>query len=91
MLQLIHHAISGAQTAGVPIGLCGEMGGDPRYTQLLLGLGLRELSMRATGLARIKQNIRATDIEDATRRAHLILAQPDSTHISKLLDNKSNS
>ncbi len=91
VLQLIHHAISGAQTAGVPIGLCGEMGGDPRYTQLLLGLGLRELSMRATGLARIKQNIRATDIEDATRRAHLILAQPDSTHISKLLDNKSNS
>ncbi len=88
VLQLIHHAISGAATAGVPIGLCGEMGGDPRYTQMLLGFGLRDLSMRATGLARVKQRVRATDIEEATRRSQRILSQPDSAHISKLLDAK---
>ena len=88
VLQLIHHAISGAATVGVPIGLCGEMGGDPRYTQMLLGFGLRDLSMRAIGLARVKQRVRATDIEEATRRSQRILSQPDSAHISKLLDDK---
>ena len=86
VLQLIHHAILGANTAGVPIGLCGEMGGDPRYTSLLLGLGLRDLSMRATGLARVKQRVRAVDIHEVTRRAHLMLEQPDSAHIAKLLE-----
>jgi phosphotransferase system enzyme I (PtsI) len=86
VLQLIHHAIEGANTAGVPIALCGEMAGDPRYTSLLLGLGLRDFSLRATGLARIKQRVRAVDIEDATRRAHLVLEQPDSAHVAKLLD-----
>jgi phosphotransferase system enzyme I (PtsI) len=86
VLQLIHHAIEGANTAGVPIALCGEMAGDPRYTSLLLGLGLRDFSLRATGLARIKQRVRAVDIEDATRRAHLVLEQPDSARVAKLLD-----
>jgi phosphotransferase system enzyme I (PtsI) len=86
VLQLIHHAIAGANTAGVPIALCGEMAGDPRYTSLLLGLGLRDFSMRATGLARVKQRIRSVDIAEVTRRAHLMLEQPDSAHIAKLLD-----
>lgn len=88
VLQLIHHAIEGANTAGVPIALCGEMAGDPRYTALLLGLGLRDFSMRPTGLARVKQRVRAVDVDDATRRAHFMLDQPDSAHISRLLDDK---
>ena len=86
VLQLIYTAISGAQAAGVPIALCGEMAGDPRYTSLLLGFGLREFSMRPSGLPRVKQRIRAVDIDEVSRRSQLILSQPDSGAISRLLD-----
>ncbi len=89
VLQLIYTAIQGAQAAGVPIALCGEMAGDPRYTALLLGFGLRDFSMRPSGLARVKQRVRGVDIEEVTRRSQLILSQPDSAAIAKLLDEKS--
>ncbi len=86
VLRLIRFAIEGAERAGKPIGLCGEMAGDPRFTELLVGLGLRDLSMHATNLPRIKRRVREIDLSEATRRAHLVLDQPDSARISALLD-----
>ena len=43
VLRLIQFAVEAAARRGIPIGVCGEMAGDPRYSALLLGLGLREL------------------------------------------------
>lgn len=86
VLRLIRMTIEAAEKAGIPVGLCGEMAGDARYTPLLLGLGLRDLSMPAVGLPRVKRRVRAIDMAKATRGAHLILEQPDSKRISALLD-----
>jgi len=72
--------------ARIPLCLCGEMAGDPRYTPLLLGLGIRELSMPTAALPRIKQRIRNLDQREATRRAELIMTQWDSGRIATLLD-----
>ena len=77
VLRLIRMTIEAAEKAGIPVGLCGEMAGDARYTPLLLGLGLRDLSMPAVGLPRVKRRVRAIDMAKATRGAHLILEQPD--------------
>ena len=86
VLRLIQLAVEAATRRRIPIGICGEMAGEPRYTALLLGLGLRELSMSPGSLPRIKQRIRNLDIVAATRRAEAIMDQSDSGRIAALLD-----
>ena len=86
VLRLIQLAVEAATRRRIPIGICGEMAGEPRYTALLLGLGLRELSMSPGSLPRIKQRIRSLDIVAATRRAEAIMDQSDSGRIAALLD-----
>ncbi len=86
VIRLVGHCIEAARRADVPINLCGEMAGEPRYTALLLGLGLRDLSMAATALPRVKQRIHSLDVSEATRRSQRILEQHDSGRIVAMLD-----
>ena len=86
VLRLIQFAVEAATRRRIPIGICGEMAGEPRFTALLLGLGLRELSMAPGSLPRIKQRIRSLDIVAATRRAEAIMDQSDASRIAALLD-----
>jgi phosphotransferase system enzyme I (PtsI) len=86
VLRLIQFAAEAALRARIPVSLCGEMAGDPRYTALLLGLGIRELSMNAGSLLRVKQRVRGLDLVAAGQRARLIMDQWDSGRITALLD-----
>jgi phosphotransferase system enzyme I (PtsI) len=86
VLRLIQFAVQAGQRAGIPVSVCGEVAGDPRYTALLLGLGVRDLSMAAPCLPRIKQRIRQIDMAAATARAEIIMNQADSGRIATLLD-----
>jgi phosphotransferase system enzyme I (PtsI) len=86
VLRLIQFAVEAALRARIPVSLCGEMAGDPRYTALLLGLGIRDLSMAPGKIGRVKQRIRALDIVAATRRARAIMDQLDDARIASLLD-----
>ena len=78
VLRLIQFAIEAALRRGMPISVCGEMAGEPRFTALLLGLGLRNLSMAPRSIPRVKQRIRNLDMVAATRRARAIMDQSDS-------------
>ena len=86
ILRLIQFSAQAALRARIPISVCGEMAGDPRYTALLLGLGVRELSMSSASLPRVKQRVRALDLMASTRRAEMIMDQADSGRIETLLD-----
>ncbi len=86
VLRLIQFSTEAAHRMQIPVSICGEMAGDPRYTALLMGLGLRELSMSATNIPRVKQRIRDIDMTAASRRASLIMDQVDSGRIATLLD-----
>ena len=86
VLRLIQFTTEAASRARIPLSLCGEMAGDPRYSALLLGLGIRDLSMAAASLPRVKQRIRSLDLVAATRRARLIMDQSDAGRIATLLD-----
>ncbi|MGH6953600.1 MAG: phosphoenolpyruvate--protein phosphotransferase [Alphaproteobacteria bacterium] len=86
VLRLIQFATDAALRARLPVSLCGEMAGDPRYSALLLGLGIRDLSMTASSLPRVTQRVRGIDSLAATQRAHLILEQWDTGRITALLD-----
>ena len=86
VLRLIKFAVKAGRDAGIPVNLCGEMAGEPRFTALLLGLGLRDLSMAAPNLPRVKQRILGLDINDAGKRAEQIMEQTDSGVIATLID-----
>lgn len=86
VVRLIHGTAEAALRARIPISLCGEIAGDPRYTALLLGLGIRDLSMIASKLPRVKQRVRALDMAAAIRRAQGILDQSDPGRIAMMLD-----
>ncbi|MCM2254311.1 MAG: phosphoenolpyruvate--protein phosphotransferase [Vicinamibacteria bacterium] len=72
VLALLVTAFDQARAAGRPVGVCGEMAGDPLQSLVLAGLGARELSMSPTAIPRVKQVLRAADlahVREATLRA----------------------
>jgi len=73
MLKLLRMIMRAGQRAGVEVSLCGEMAGSAIYTQLLLGLGLRKLSMAPKDVPEVKQLIRSTTLADCQRIARKVM------------------
>jgi phosphotransferase system enzyme I (PtsI) len=86
VLRLIQFATEAAVRAGIPVSVCGEIAGDPRYTALLLGLGIRTLSMAPASLPRVKQRLRLLTVTEAIRTARNVMDQSDERRIATLLD-----
>jgi phosphotransferase system enzyme I (PtsI) len=86
VLRLIQFTVEAALRARIPVSVCGEIAGDPRFTALLVGLGVRELSMTAKAIPRVKSRILSVDMHAAGRRAMMIMEQVDSGRIAALLD-----
>jgi phosphoenolpyruvate-protein phosphotransferase (PTS system enzyme I) len=61
VVRLIKQTADAAHAAGIWVGVCGEMGGDPVLTPLLLGLGVDEISCGASVLPRVKRAVRSLD------------------------------
>jgi phosphocarrier protein FPr/phosphocarrier protein len=59
VLSLISQAATGAAAHGKPVAVCGGLAGEPLAAALLIGLGVRELSMPASAIARMKDTVRA--------------------------------
>lgn len=86
VLRLIQFTAEAALRACIPISVCGEMAGDPRFTGLLLGLGIHDLSMAPINIPRVKQRLRALTMTSATQRARAIMDQHDGERIVQLLE-----
>jgi multiphosphoryl transfer protein len=78
VLTLIAHAAGAAAEAGRWTGVCGELAADPLAVALLLGLGVRELSVSAAAVASVKEIVRATDLEVAAELARQALDLPSA-------------
>ena len=65
VLRLIREVIEAARRQEIPVGMCGEMAGEPMYTLMLMGLGIDHLSMNALALPRVKKIVRASSLADA--------------------------
>jgi phosphotransferase system enzyme I (PtsI) len=74
ILRSIAQIVRAGHDAGIPVGLCGEMGSETRLAEVLLGLGLDEISLHAAALPKIKQVIRWTTYEEAQRVVDELLA-----------------
>lgn len=69
VLRLIDLVVQGAAKYNVEVSVCGEMSGEPIYTMLLLGMGLRMLSVTPHNIPEIKKIIRSITIEEANQIA----------------------
>jgi len=74
VLRLIKQVIRTGQRHDVPVSLCGEMAGNPEYTLLLLGLGLRVFSCAPSAIPEIKKVIRSVTLEHALRVARRVMS-----------------
>jgi phosphotransferase system enzyme I (PtsI) len=69
VLQLLKMSIDAAAHASIDISICGEMAGEPEYLMLLLGLGLRTLSITPPAIPEAKKVIRSLDITQCKKVA----------------------
>lgn len=74
VLRNVRDAAEAAHAAGIWIGMCGELAGNPLATPVLLGLGLDELSMSAPAIPAVKEAVRGLTMADARRIAGEVLA-----------------
>ena len=80
VLGLLARVISQARAAGKQVSVCGEMAGDPEFTQLLLAMGLRSLSMHPSQIAAIKQRVLRTDARRWAIHLENVLTADDPEH-----------
>lgn len=72
ILRLIKSVIKAADENGIHVGLCGEMGGELQYITLLIGLGLKELSVSTPNIfPEVKKIIRSITFEKAKEIADI--------------------
>jgi phosphotransferase system enzyme I (PtsI) len=88
VLRVIRFVADAARDAGRPLTICGEMAGDPAYTELLLGLGLREFSVAPGEMLEVKNAIRAVTLADAQALATAALAKGSTNEIEELLEQR---
>ncbi len=65
VLRMIKSIIDAAHKAGLWVGMCGEMAGEPAFALLLLGLGLDEFSMPPAVIPEVKYLIRSLTLKKA--------------------------
>jgi phosphotransferase system enzyme I (PtsI) len=85
VLRLIHMTIEAGERAGKPVAMCGEMAGDPKYTRLLLGLGLTEFSMHPASVLEIKRIIIESNVAELRRKARRLLETSDAKEMQDLI------
>ena len=84
VIRLIDMSIKAADRANVPINLCGQMSGSPTYTMLLLGMGLRCLSVTPGAVPEIKKICRSVTIEQCETVSQKVMTLEGARDIARL-------
>jgi phosphoenolpyruvate-protein phosphotransferase len=87
VLRLVQFSTEAALRLRMPVSVCGEMAANPKFTPLLLGLGLRSFSMNASAIPRVKQAVRAVSIESCLQLARSVMDLSDVESIRALVMN----
>jgi phosphotransferase system enzyme I (PtsI) len=85
VLKLISMTIKAADAKPIPVNLCGQMSGNPIYTMLLLGLGLRNFSVAPSSLPEIKKICRSVTIEQCEAVASRSMCMENAREIKSYL------
>ena len=85
VIRMIDMAVRSARSHDVPISMCGQMCGDPTYTMLLLGIGLRSLSVTPAAVPEIKRVCRTVTIEKCEEVAERVRSLESARDIKTYL------
>ncbi len=85
VLMLLKEVIRAGQRYDVPVSCCGEMAGDPQFTLLLLGLGLRIFSCAPPAIPNVKKIIRSVTLEQALQVARRVMSFDSDKEITNFL------
>jgi phosphotransferase system enzyme I (PtsI) len=84
VLRMIKMVVEEGKRHKIPISVCGEMAADPRYTPLLVGLGVDELSVIPRLLPHIKEAVRTLSLKEAKEKAAAALTASLPEEVSRL-------
>jgi phosphotransferase system enzyme I (PtsI) len=85
VLRLLEIVIRAAKTHNIEVCVCGEMSGEPIYTMLLLGMGLRQLSVTPHSIPEVKKIIRSISVDEATQVAQEALRLETARDVNNYL------
>jgi phosphotransferase system enzyme I (PtsI) len=86
VLRAIHRTVRAAHAEDAWVGMCGEMAGDPELTELLVGLGLDELSMSAVTIPEVKTAVSETEYSAASERGDRARLAATRSEVHTILD-----
>jgi phosphoenolpyruvate-protein phosphotransferase (PTS system enzyme I) len=86
VLRALQMTCQAARSAGIEVGMCGEMAGEPLYILILLALGFHELSMNSIGIPRLKQIIREIRRADGVTLLEELLQLPTAAEVAAHLE-----
>ena len=85
VLKLISITIKAGEKLGKSVAVCGEMAGDTKLTKLLIGMGLRQLSMHPSNVLNVKQQILRSQMDKLSSNARKVLSHTDLEKIEPLV------
>ncbi len=85
VIKAIRQVVQAAAAGNCPVCVCGEDAGGPGFVRLLVGLGVRELSVSPTRSGRVRHGLRQTEAREATRLADAALQCDSLREVSELL------
>ena len=85
VLRLIKMTIDAAAQARIEVSLCGEMGADPSAAALLVGMGLRELSMSSVSIPAVKSFLLGLPSGELEQLAGTVLKMTSSTQVTSYI------
>jgi phosphoenolpyruvate-protein phosphotransferase (PTS system enzyme I) len=88
ILRMVRYVVDAGHAAGVRVGMCGEMAGEPMFALVLLGLGLDELSMNSTAIPVVKSVLRGTTLEAARELTDHVLSMATAQEIEAFVQEK---
>jgi phosphotransferase system enzyme I (PtsI) len=88
VLRLLKMVVEAARGAGIALSICGDMAADPMLTWILVGLGLRELSMDAASIPVVKSIVRASRMADAEALVQEALTLESEIEVRKLVERR---
>jgi phosphotransferase system enzyme I (PtsI) len=86
VLRALRMICNAGKAAGIEVGMCGEMAGEPLYALVLLGLGFDELSMNAPGIPRVKRILRQIRRDEGERLLAELLELPTAREVTQRLE-----
>ncbi|MDY6854144.1 MAG: phosphoenolpyruvate--protein phosphotransferase [Thermodesulfobacteriota bacterium] len=88
VLRVIKHVVECGHNAGIRVGMCGEMAGEPIYIPILLGLHLDELSMNALSVLGVKEVVRSVTLKESRELLDHIMEFTTASQIRLFVKNE---